>query len=103
MIKLLLLFPIVIVAVYAAHSGIKYTRMISHIFLSLVYHPLPELFSPPRGERIGILDSADREIGALFVEKKSSNLLVIFCAESGADKEPWEKYAYFLPAMGFNV
>ncbi len=100
---IILFFLLLAAAAYSIHSAVKYTRMISHIFLSLVYRPLPELFSSSRGEKINILDSADKEIETLFVEKKDSSFLAIFCTESGAGKESWEKYAYFLPAKGFSI
>ena len=91
------------VVFYALYVGFKYTRMISNIFLSLVYNPSPESLSPTRGEKITILDSSDHELEALLVTTKSASKLIIFCHESGATKESWEKYAYFLPAKGFHI
>lgn len=88
---------------YAVYSAFKYTRMISNIFLSLVYQPQEELLPQPRGEKITIVDSSDREMEALFVECRDSRKLVIFCPESGSSKESWGKYAYFLPALGWNL
>ena len=93
-----------VAAVYGIHAAFKYTRMIARIFLGLVYDPpAEESMEPSRGQEITILDSADREIGALFVEEKGAKGLVIFCPESGAGKESWEKYGYFLPELGFRV
>lgn len=88
---------------YSAWVAFKYTRMISNIFLSLVYRPPYEPPSPSRGERVTILDSGDHEIEALFLEKKGTKRLLIFCHESGALKESWEKYAYFIPELGFHL
>src|SRR3989338_2152792 len=90
-------------AAYFIHSLFKYTRMISGIFLSLVYKQTLEEFSSTLGENITILDSSDREIEALFGENKGSDKVLIFCHESGAAKESWEKYAYFIPRLGFHV
>lgn len=90
-------------AVYFVHSMFKYTRMISGIFLSLVYRPAVENNFSSVGEKITILDSSDHEIEALFIERPGSNKFLIFCHESGATKESWEKYAYFLPKAGFHV
>ncbi len=103
MIRLLLALPFMVLVVYSVHSAFKYTRMISNIFLGLVYSPVPEKGASPAGERIVILDSADREIEALLVERKDSQKLAIFCHESGSSKESWEKYLYFLPAAGYHV
>ena len=88
---------------YATHSAFKYTRMITNIFLGLVYHPVVEDIPPAGGEKVTILDSADREMEALWLENKNSDRTVIFCHESGATKESWGKYAYFFPALGFHV
>jgi pimeloyl-ACP methyl ester carboxylesterase len=88
---------------YFTFEAFKYTRMISNIFLSLVYRPPHEPPLPSRGERVTILDSGDGEIEALFLEKEGSKRLLLFCHESGAVKESWEKYAYFVPALGFHV
>ena len=103
MINSLLLLTLAIVVIYSVHAGFKYTRMISTIFLSLVYDPPTEFFSSSRGERITILDSSDKEIPALFVENKGSNKVMIFCHESGATKDTWERYAYFFTELGFHV
>ena len=89
--------------VYGIHAAFKYTRMISRIFLGLVYVPPPEEPGPVRGRSVTILDSADREIEALFVDEINAKALVIFCPESGAGKESWEKYGYFLPDLGYRV
>ncbi len=89
---------------YSLYTVLKYTRMIGNIFLSLVYDPSSEsLPESARGETVTILDSSDAEISALFLEKKDSKKLVIFCHESGATKESWEKYCFFLPALGYHV
>lgn len=92
-----------VVAVYSIHSGFKYTRMISNIFLSLVYRPETEHFSSSRGESMTILDSRDHEIEAVLAGNPRAKKLVIFCHESGAVKESWEKYAYFFPELGYQV
>ncbi len=91
------------VAAYFIHSGFKYTRMISNIFLSLVYRPEAESFSSSTGEKMTILDSSDHEIEAVFAGTPGADKLVIFCHESGALKESWEKYAYFFPGLGYQV
>ena len=103
--KLLWFVPafVVLFAGYFTYAMFKYTRMISNIFLSLVYRPPYEPPSSSRGERVTILDSGDREIEALFLEKKGAKRVLIFCHESGAAKESWEKYAYFIPALGFHI
>ena len=103
MIWLWLAVPLALAAVYFTHAAFKYTRMISNIFLSLVYRPEFHFSGSAVGEKITILDSSDREIETLWMEKKGSRKTVIFCHESGATKESWEKYAYFLPALGFSV
>ena len=77
--------------------------MISNIFLSLVYDPPVEFSSTSRGERITILDSSDKEITALLVENGNANRIMIFCHESGATKDSWERYAYFFTDLGFHV
>ncbi|MBI3316302.1 MAG: alpha/beta hydrolase [Candidatus Omnitrophica bacterium] len=102
-IRFLWVLPLFLVAAYFLYSGFKYTRMIANIFLGLVYDPEPEPLQPSVGEKRAILDSSDREIEALWVEKKGSAEIVIFCHESGASKESWEKYAHFLPGMGFHL
>ncbi len=89
---------------YCLYAIFKYTRMIGNIFLSLVYDPGLELSSAQaRGERVTILDSSDAEIQALFLEKKDSKKLVIFCPESGESEGSWEKYCFFLPDLGYHV
>src|SRR3989344_5166341 len=50
-----------------------------------------------------ILDSSGHEIEAVFAGTAGANKLVIFCHESGASKESWERYAYFFPALGYQV
>ena len=37
------------------------------------------------------------------MEKKDAKRALIFCPESGAPKDFWEKYAYFLPSGGFHL
>jgi pimeloyl-ACP methyl ester carboxylesterase len=71
--------------------------------MSMVYNPTVEPLPAFRGERITILDSSDKEIRALLLEKKNSKKVLIFCHESGMTKETWEKYAYFFPDRGFSV
>jgi pimeloyl-ACP methyl ester carboxylesterase len=95
--------PLFLVLGYAVYGAVRYTRMISGIFLSLVYKPPLEPILSSVGEKITILDSADREIEALIVESNGARKAVIFCHESGCTKESWEKYAYFLPAMGYHL
>lgn len=104
MIALIFAVPLALFAVYFVFSGFKYTRMISHIFMSLVYKPEPDEF--PRTiptEPLTILDSSDHEIHALTAGPKSARRVVIFCHESGATKESWEKYAGFLAESGSAV
>lgn len=103
MLTLFLFAALIVILSYSIHSGFKYTRMINSIFLSLVYNPELDFSPSSRGEKITILDSSDKEIEALFIEKKDSNQLVIFCHESGATKDSWERYAHFLPDLGFHV
>jgi pimeloyl-ACP methyl ester carboxylesterase len=99
-----LVFAGLFFAVYCLYTVFKYTRMIGNIFLSLVYDPsLESLPESARGEAVTILDSSDAEISALFLEKKDSKKLVIFCHESGATKESWEKYCFFFPDLGYHV
>lgn len=90
-------------AAYFIHSMFKYSAMIGRIFLSLVYRPSVEEAGSARGERISILDSSDTEIPALVLECPGSRKAMIFCHESGASKESWERYAYFVPELGFHV
>ena len=101
--RVLLFLPLIAGALYFIYTIFKYTRMISNIFLGLVYTPDLEPVSPPAGEPLTILDSTGKEIEALYLEKKGSKKVVIFCPESGASKETWEKYAYFLPQEGFQI
>lgn len=91
------------VAVYFIYSMFKYSAMIGRIFLSLEYRPASEETPSLRGERISILDSSDAEIPALVLERGDSRKAMIFCHESGATKESWERYAYFVPELGFHV
>ncbi len=103
MLQFFLLIPLFVVAVYSVHSGFKYTRMISNIFLGLKYKPAYEAVTSTLGEKISILDSGGHEMGAILVEKKNADKLLIFCHDSGSTKEFWEKYAYFFPDLGFQV
>ncbi len=98
-----LLVLLAVVTAYWIHAGVKYTRMISNIFMSLVYNPVLEPAPVSRGEKISILDSSDKEIPALLLERKGSKKVLIFCHESGVTKETWEKYAYFLPEQGYSI
>jgi len=93
----------VALGVYLAWAIPKYTRMISNIFLSLVYSPPVETTPAGEGERLTILDSSEKEIEILVIQKKSPRKVAIFCHESGSSKESWEKYAYFLPDLGYAV
>ena len=90
---------------YGVHGAFKYTRMIGNIFFGLVYNPPLEETSAGRvrGELVTILDTSDTEIETLFLEKKDAKGLIIFCHESGASKESWEKYSYFLPDLGYRI
>lgn len=101
--RVLLVIPFLVSVAYAAFAAFKYTRMISNIFLGLVYRPQPDTVERVRGEKLTILDSSDREIQALFLERKGSDRVMIFCHESGSTKESWEKYAYFFPELGYHV
>lgn len=103
MIRWFWVFPVAFFLTYAVHSLFKYTRMISNIFLGLVYTPETESYGSSIGERVTILDSADHEIEALVVEAKNPRGVVIFCHESGGNKASWEKYGFFLPLSGFHV
>ncbi len=103
MIRLLLLIPLGALAVYAVHSGFKYTRMITNIFLGLKYTPFYENIVSTAGEKISILDSGGHEMEGILVEKKNARKVLIFCHDSGSTKESWEKYAYFFPDLGFHV
>ncbi len=101
--RFLLVLPFMAVLGYSIYAGIKYTRLISSIFLDLVFRPSPDTVEGSRGEKITILDSSDREIQALFLERKGSDRVMIFCHESGSAKESWEKYAFFFPDLGYHV
>ena len=103
MIRLALFLPFLVLAVYSVFSAFKYTRMISNIFMGLVYKPSWQPVFSSRGEKISILDSSDKEIETLVVEKGRPEKLVIFCHESGANKDSWEKYTSFLPEAGYRV
>ena len=97
------LVPLIVVLTYSVFSAFKYTRMISNIFMGLVYKSSWQPDFRARGEKIGILDSSDKEIDALVFDKKDAFCTVIFCHESGATKESWEKYASFLPDAGCRL
>lgn len=103
MLKIFFFSIVSVIAAYSIFAAFKYTRMIGNIFVSLIYRPPVENITSTVGERITILDSADREIDAILAEKKSARICVIFCHESGASKDSWEKYAAFLPKLGFHV
>lgn len=103
MIYFVWLIPFVALLVYSVFSAFKYTRMISNIFMGLVYKPSGLPNSAVRGEKISIWVSSDKEIEALVVEKKNPRCTVIFCHESGATKESWEIYMSFLPEAGCRV
>ena len=103
MIEIFLILPFAVLTAYSVFSAFKYTRMISNIFMGLVYKPSWQPAPSSRGEKIGILDSSDKEIEALTVVKDKSENIAVFCHESGADKESWEKYAWFLPNAGWRV
>jgi len=91
------------VVAYCFFAAFKYTPMISRIFMGLVYKSSELSNVSTRGEKISILDSSGHEIEALLVEKKNPRCTVIFCHESGATKESWEKYAFFLPEADCRV
>jgi predicted esterase len=95
--------PLTLLAAYAVYAAFKYTRMISTIFMGLVFRPNVDHIPTSRGEPLTILDSSEREIEALYLEKKGSKQIVIFCHESGGAKELWEKYASFLPDRGYQL
>ena len=104
MIRFFLFLPLLLVTIYAVYALFKYTRLISRIFLSLVYRPANEpMPGAVKGERITILDSADHEIQAVLVGHYDAKQIAVFCHESGSGKESWEKYAYFLPELGWSV
>ncbi|MBI4353323.1 MAG: alpha/beta hydrolase [Candidatus Omnitrophica bacterium] len=96
-------FTAFFILAFLIHALFKYTRMISHIFMGLVYKGSSDVSVSSRGERITILDSRDREFEILFVENKGSDKVLVFCHESGSSKESWERYAYFVPDLGFHV
>lgn len=97
------LVPAAAFLAYSVHSLFKYTRMISNIFLGLIYTPDSTPPASELGERVTILDSADHEIEALVLESRLPKGIVVFCHESGASKASWEKYASFLPSNGYHV
>ncbi len=103
MIRIFLVLPFITLVVYSIFSVVKYPRMIGNIFLSLVYTPSQDSFASVKGERVSILDSSDQEIEAVYVQGGSSDRVVIFCHESGASKDSWEKYAGFLAEAGCHV
>lgn len=103
MIRFLVFIPPALIIAYAIHAGVKYTRMITNIFLGLKYRPVYETVESTVGEKVSILDSAGHEFEAIFVDRPKADKLVIFCHDSGSTKESWEKYAYFLPELGFSV
>ncbi len=94
--------PFFLLGAYSVFAAFKYTRMISNIFMGLVYKPSDES-TASQGERIVILDSSDGEISALYLKQENSERVLIFCHESGSDKGSWEKYTYFFPRLGFHV
>jgi len=98
-----LFLPAAAVLAYFIFAGFKYTRLISNIFLSLVYRPTTETPPSPGGERFTILDSSDKEIEAILVRSAEAKRVALFCHESGSSKDSWEKYAFFLPRAGFHV
>ena len=98
----LLALPFAVLAVYSAFSAFKYTRLISNIFMGLVYKPSWRP-SSSRGEKMSILDSSDREILALCAGEGRGGKLAVFCHESGQGKESWERYAAFLVDAGWRV
>ncbi|MBI2095234.1 MAG: hypothetical protein HYT89_03605 [Candidatus Omnitrophica bacterium] len=101
--RFFLLFAALVVGAYGVWAAFKYTRLIANIFVSLVYRPADELPLVSRGEKVNILDSSDREIEGLLLECQGASRAVIFCHESGGAKESWEKYAYFVPALGYHL
>lgn len=102
MIRWVLAFPFCVLIAYSIFAVFKYTRMISNIFMGLVYKP-SDPAAGCRGEPIAILDSSDNEISAVYLKQGSSDRVLVFCHESGSSKESWEKYCYFFPALGFHV
>lgn len=90
-------------AAYAAYAGIKYTRMISNIFMGLVYRPASDTPGPAHGEPVTVMDSSGREIQALRIPGHRDLPVILFCHESGSGKESWEKYASFLTEAGHEL
>ena len=99
----LFVVPFIILAAYSVFSSFKYTRMISNIFMGLVYKPDWKPSLPVRGEKASILDSSDHEIQALVFGEGRDGKLALFCHESGQGKESWERYASFLADAGYRV
>src|SRR3989338_2949765 len=79
------------VTAYFVHAGFKYTRMISNIFLSLVYRPESENFSSSMGEKMTILDSSDHEIETIFVGKPGVKRLATTRPSVASSAVPREK------------
>ncbi len=101
--KIIFLPFLSILVVYSLFAAFKYTRMIGNIFINLVYRPPLENFTSTVGEPVTILDSSGHEIQAIFVEHKDAKRCIVFCHESGSSRGSWEKYAYFLPRLGFHL
>lgn len=102
MIRWALVLPFCVFIAYSVFAAFKYTRMISNIFMGLVYKP-SDPTAGCRGAEIAILDSSDNEIAAIYLKHDGSDRVLVFCHESGSSKESWEKYGYFFPALGFHV
>lgn len=101
---LLCVVPLAAVSGYFIHGVFKYTRMISSIFMSLVYTPEEESPEPSgQAQPVTILDSSDREIEALYAGPQDAAQIAVFFHESGSDKRSWNKYAGFLPGLGYGV
>lgn len=100
---LLWALPLAVLVGYSIFAAFKYPRLISNIFMSLVYKASWQPETGARGDRTVILDSSDEEIGALVFEKKAARGTAVFCHESGANKDSWEKYASFLPDAGWRI
>lgn len=104
MVRLILLaVPLGLLVLYFLITGFKYTRMIGNIFMGLVYRPPEEPAWSNSGERFTVLDSSDQEIEVLYAGPKDAGRIVIFCHESGSTKQSWERYAHFLPRLGYGV
>lgn len=101
--KIIPLTFLIVLVVYAVFAVFKYTRMIGNIFINLVYRPPLENLTSSVGEPVTILDSSGHEIQGIFVEHSNAKRCIIFCHESGSSKGSWEKYAYFLPRLGFHL